>query len=113
MTLEQRVLQLEQSLRSIFQQIKTLSDEIVALKECCCRNQLFFLTAENIFYFPDRDNGALNLNDRFPLSNMCNGAKGILVVADATIYCEWQDWNGGWTVITATYGGSQNCGCAE
>ena len=111
MTLEQRILQLEQAFRSIFQQIQTLSAEIVALKACCCKNQLFFLTAISIYYFPDQDNGALNLNDRFPLDNMCNGAKGILVVADATIYCEWQDWNGGWTVITATYGGNQTCGC--
>ncbi len=113
MTLEQRILQLEQAFRSISQQIKTLSDEIVALKACCCSNKLSFLTEDNIYYFPDRDNAALNLNDRFPMDDKCNGAKGILVVADATIYCEYQDWNGGWIVITATYGGSQNCGCTE
>lgn len=98
MSLELRVQQLEQGFRQMTHQIKILSDEIMLLKQCCCSNK-FFILRDSIMFYPSADVESLNLNDRFTSEGVCNGAKGILLVEDATIFVEYQDWNGGWVFI--------------
>lgn len=93
------------------QQINYLRQEIYTLKKrvdsleiansiCCCENKLFYQTADGVFYWQGSE---LFLNDRFPV--MCNGSKAILLAEDATIFCEYQDWNDGWVVIMANKSG--------
>lgn len=111
MSLELRVLQLENGIRKMTQQISTLSDEISKLKQCCCSNK-FFILRDSIMFYPSADVEALNLNDRFTSEGVCNGAKGILLVEDATIFVEYQDWNAGWVFIEDIRVGSSLC-CNE
>ena len=115
MTLEQRILQLEQAFRSIFQQIKTLSDEIVALKACCCSNKMFFLEITNVYWYENPDPTVLNLGDRLPTDEtVCNGAKAIATTEDATLYLIYIPEGDGWTVFSHAYGGFNICcGCGE
>jgi hypothetical protein len=90
--------QLQQAVRGLLIRVYELEK-----KQCECCTHL--RTAESLFYYPDQNNETLYLNDRFPLQDVCNGTNGTLVTADATIYCQYQDWNGGWTVIIPTHGG--------
>jgi hypothetical protein len=114
MALEQRVLQLEQGFRAMYQQIQTLSAEIATLKQCCCSNKLFFIRIENMYWFEDPSPERLNLGDRLPTEGVCNGAKAIAICEDATLYLIYIPEGDGWTVYSHTYGGFNICcGCGE
>jgi hypothetical protein len=93
---------LQQQINYLRQEIYFLKRKVDSLQTYYCENKLFYQTADGIFYW---SGGAdyLFLNDRFPV--MCNGSKAILIAEDATIFCEYQDWNDGWVVIMANKSG--------
>jgi hypothetical protein len=96
---------LQQQINYLRMQVYELNRKVDSLQElnylCCCENKMFVQRISNVFYWPE--NIDLNLNDRLPV--MCNGSKAIMITADATVFCEYQDWNGGWIVLVATKSG--------
>jgi len=70
----------------------------------CEGDKLYFRQFEADFFdFYYSDPLQLLLNDRFP-PNQCEGAKGILIMNDATIYCEF-DLVSQWTFRHYAKGG--------
>lgn len=98
-TLQQQINYLRQEIYFLKMKVDSLQN---ANSLCCCENKLFYQTADGIFYWSGWAD-YLFLNDRFPV--MCNGSKAILLAEDATIFCEYQDWNDGWVVIMANKSG--------
>ncbi len=99
--------------------INSLTRRVMALEHKMtllpCQYTLHYRVATGVYYYPDRNNELLYLNDRFPMNDTqnpyaaCDGAKGILLTEDATVYVEFQWWNNGWVVYNVAYGGINVC----
>ncbi len=95
---------LQNGMRALTQRVSDLEAKCMLLELKLCQAQVHFKIATSVYYYPEMNNEALYLNDRFPLP-ACNMEQGILITSDATIYCQYQDWNNGWSVLFATHGG--------
>jgi hypothetical protein len=99
--------------------INSLTRRIMVLEHkmnlVSCQYTLHYRIATGLYYYPDRDNESLYLNDRFPLNDnqtpyaVCDGAKGILLTEDATVYVIFQWWDNKWVVYNVAYGGINTC----
>ena len=113
--------QLEQAFLSFRSWVKTQIDSITQKEEeiasCCKCKYRMLINYHNVYLYSD-DAGSYNpedfhslINDKFPLDEICEDDKAILILNDATLYLRFtytynfSDPNSGWQIIEAAHGG--------
>lgn len=89
---------LEQDVAALKAQVRNLTLEVNALKQCCETNKLYFREQPTSYF----DGDAPDLNTIFPTPSV-KDAKGILIMYDAVLYCIYENE---WVIFKVTSGGT-------